>query len=295
MNRNLIVPILIFLALAGCKKDYDTRKPAPGFFRLTEIRNTLKSTGSVSDDSIKTSFQLGDLKASREYYFLLANGGDNPIFDVHLQTDNPRFGIAPSTISTLPGKDQSGGAAFLPLISLGVIHGTQLNGVGFTPLLPMDENSATLTITGKTVENGDTIDLSSEFDFSVDAKIMDIRLFEGEQEISLTDPVGNASMGGVNYGGLGFIRYYHFTTNGMTIQNTGNVDINVRVIELDPMVATIAKDTVLLLHPGGSGGVALTEVHVVVSLDSQGTITDDARIQLGNDGKGYFAILKYEE
>jgi hypothetical protein len=150
----------------------------------------------------------------------------------------------------------------IPLGSLGIIHGTQLNGVGFTTLLPMDENSATLTITGRTVENGDTIDLSSDFDFSVHAKIMDIRLFEGEQEISLTDPVGSASMGGVNYGGLGFIRYYHFTSNGMTIQNAGNVDIDIHVLEMDPL---------------------------------NGTITGDARIQLGNDGKGYFAILNYEE
>jgi hypothetical protein len=295
MNRHLILCVLILSALAGCRKDNETRKPEPGYFRITEIRNPgLKSTGMVSDDSPKTTFQLGDLKASKEFYFLLSNGGDNSIFDVHLSTGHPQFAIAPESISLLPGKDQDGGDAFIPLISLGIIHGMQLNGVGFASLLPMDLNSATLTITGKTVENGDTIDLRSDFDFSVNAKRMDIRLFEGEQEVDITDPTGSASFP-ENYGGLGSIRYFHFTSGAMTVQNAGNVDIIVNVLELDESSAHIVKQTDLPLHPGESAGVTLTQVHVVVSLDSQGTITDDSRVQLGNDGKGYFGILFYSE
>lgn len=285
---------MILLALSGCRKEDETRKQEPGYFLLTEIKNPdKKSTGLMAEDSAKTTFELGDLKASREFYFLLSNGGDNAIFDIHLETDHPQFTIAPANISELPGKGSSADAAFLPLISLGIIHGRQLNGLGFADLLTMDENSTSLAITGKTIENGDTLDLRSEFDFSVNAKIMDIQLFENEKEIDLLKPTGTAIFG-FNYGGLGTIRYYHLTSNTFTIKNTGNVDINIRINESDNLGNfLIPRDTALLQHQ--SVVIQSSVIHVVLSLDGDGTVTEDARIQLGNDGKGYFAILIYNE
>jgi hypothetical protein len=294
MYRTILIPTLVLLAMAACKKDEEIRKSGPGYFLLTEVKNPeLKNTRFYAEDSAKTEFQLGDLKASREFYFLLSNGGDNAIFDVHLETDNPLFTFAPENISRLPGKDPSGDAAFIPLISLGIIHGRQLNGVGYAVLLPMDENSATLTIRGRTIEDGDTVDLKSEFDFSVNAKKMDIRLFENEQEIDLLSPTGTG-MFGFNYGGLGTIRYYHLTSSKFTIQNTGNVDVDIRIIESDNLGNYLSpRDTALLQSQ--SVVIQSSMIHVVLSLNSDGTVTDDARIQLGNDGKGYFAILIYNE
>jgi hypothetical protein len=292
MYRTLIIPFLVLLIITACNKDEETRTTEPGYFLLTEIKNPgLKSTQLTAADSAKSEFQLGDLKASREFYFLLSNGGDSPIFDIRLESDNPQFTIAPENISKLPGNDPSGDAVFIPLISLCIIHGRQLNGVGFADLLPMDLNSATLTITGRTIENGDTIDLISEFDFSVNVKKMDIRLFENEQEIDLLSPDGGG-MFAFNYGGLGSIRYYLLTSGNFTLQNTGNVDIGIRLNESDSLGNSASpRDTVLLQHQSIDFELSLN--HIVLTLDSDGTVTDDARIQLGNDGKGYFAIVKF--
>ena len=294
MVRTMIYGVLILLSIAACNKDEESRESGPGYFMLTEVKYPgLKNTRLYAKDSAKTAFQLGDLKSSREFYFLLSNGGENPIFDIHLATDNTLFIIAPENISNLPGKDASGDAAFIPLISLGIIHGRQLNGVGYAVLLPMDENSATLTITGRTIENGDTIDLISEFDFSVNAKKMDIQLFEQSQEVDLLNPTASGFFL-FNYGGLGTIRYYHLTSNTFTIKNTGNVDISIRINESDDLGNFVSpRDTTLLQNQSVVIQPAMN--HVVLSLDSDGTVTDDARLQLGNDGKGYFAILIYNE
>ena len=60
-------------------------------------------------------------------------------------------------MSFLPGKELLGSNTIILLIALEVVHGTQLNGVGYSELLPMGENLVTLSITGKTIENNDTI------------------------------------------------------------------------------------------------------------------------------------------
>ena len=291
MKNLLAFLVFAFISLAGCKKEDEEIKSRSGYFKLTEIRNIgSKSTQRKTNDSIKVAFQLGDLKNSNEYYFLLSNGGDNPIFDVNLETDNSHFIISPENISVLPGKETDMDGYIIPLISLGVIHGTQINGIGFAELLSMGENLATLTITGKTIENHDTINLKSDFYFSVNAKTMDIKLFNNEQEINLLKPFGSFA-GQFNLGGLGFARYYQVSSDSVQIFNAGNVDITLKISEadsygnindLDPVV--ILKDQTLQIN--------LNEHFTVLALDGKGTITDNAHIQLGDDGIGYFAFEK---
>jgi hypothetical protein len=292
MRKLFIVVILITILLGSCQKEDTHVRSKPGYFVLTEIRNAgIKSTQSTNNDSIKTVFNLGDLKNSKEFYFIISNGGDNPIFDVNLKTDNPQINVSPENISFLPGKDSNGSNTIIPLIALEVVHGSQLNGVGYAKLLPMGENLVTLSVTGKTMDDKDTINLASEFYFKLSAKVMDIRLFENEQEINLLNPVGSVA-GVYNSSGLDFIPYYHLDSDSVQIQNIGNVEINLKIGEID-IDGKYTESGIISIAENQSSQITIKQQLTIFVLTSNGTITDASRIQLGNDGNGYIAFEKY--
>ena len=294
MKQITIYLAIILLSISACNKDDEQRQSKAGSFLLTAINNTnVKSASIISNSPVKNEFLLGDLKASKEFFFLLSNGGDNPIVDIRFKTDNPQFTIVPESISSLSGKSSTDNDNFIPLISLGILHGTRINGIGYTDMLPMGENTATLTITGKTVENGQTIELESKYSFTVNAKKMDISLSVDGNPIDLLSPSGTAGSGR-NYGGLGALRIYEVKSSTLTIQNIGNVEISLTQIEMANNGTLKTLDAIPIL-PDQSANINIIERFNVLSLNSNGTITDDSRIQLGNDGKGYLSIVKKEE
>jgi hypothetical protein len=269
---------IILFSLLSCKKeDNKDPQPRPGSFVLTELKQS--NLKSANEDSIKTEFNLGDLLASKEFYFILSNAGDNPIYDVKFVSDNPAFTISPSYISTLYGTNSN--STMIPLISLGVIHGTKLNGIGYTSLLPMNQNSSTITVTGNIEEDGELVEIQSKFKFNVNAKVMNIALYDDNSEINLLKPAFSMSS---NLGGLGFIRGYIFTTTKMKIKNTGNVTINCTLYPKGK------KDATYTLKVDSTAQFTLNQPNYFVELESNGTIADDNRIQLGNNGKGYFSF-----
>jgi hypothetical protein len=261
------------------KKDDIIEKKEPGYFVLTELKNSVKSAKTKSQlKSAQSVFDLGDLKASMQYSFILVNGGDQPIFDIVLNTDKPAFTISPGAISLLEGNarlDKTSSSGFIPLISLGVIHGTHINGVGFTDLLPKGINTSLLKITGKTIDGNDTIKINSEFELAVNAKVMDIKLYVNNSEIDLTKNYNGWS---TTLGGLGFMRSYNVRADSLAIENTGNVDINLTYENNNEMLKPNEKKQIEVIH------------HMIFRLDGNGTIADKNRIQLGNDGIGYFTI-----
>ena len=137
------------------------------------------------------------------------------------------------------------------------------------------------TITGKTIKDNDTITISSEFNFTVDAKIMDMRLYDQNNEIDLTLPDGAAS---TNLGGLGFMRLYNVSSYNIEIENIGNVTINLSYGE-----EYGAKQSIVI-EPIVKKQLSIQSFTTFI-FDGGGTITDNDRIQLGNDGKGYFSLL----
>jgi hypothetical protein len=276
MKKKFIYLAFLFLAVTACKKDVEILKP--GYFLLSEAQ-------VISYDSVKSNFMLGDLKSSKEFLFIISNGGDNPIFNIGLKSDNSQFTVAPETIGTLIGNSSMGSGNYIQFITLGILHGTRLNGVGYTNLLPMGENKATLTITGNTVENGDTIQLETEYGITVNAQIMDISLYSEDQPIDMQRPQGLVMSGG-NYGGLGNLRMYNVQSSTLVLINTGNVDISIAQPANSKTIDAIS------LPAFQSVTITLSEGITAFSLSSNGTITDDSRMQLGNDGKGYFAINK---
>jgi hypothetical protein len=281
MKRIVIIFIVTQVIFISCKKDDQfIEKKEPGFFVLNELKSSMKSSGSDHVlESMQSGFNLFDVKASMNYSFILTNGGDQPIFDIILSTDNESFPISPGKISRLEGNaqfDKTSVGGFIPLISLKVIHGIHLNGVGLTKLLPMGINSSVLTISGKTLDGTDTISISAVYDLMVFAKVMDVKLYVGNSEIELTKNYEGIS---TTLGGLGFMRIYHVRSGNLVIENTGNVDIDL----------TYGNDHEKL-EPDANIKIVMPEKNMIFKLDGNGTISDNNRIQLGNDGIGYFTV-----
>ncbi len=290
MKHLAIIVIVMQVIFISCNKEDDIienekddgiEMKEPGYFVLTELKNSVKS--STIDSQLKSAqagFDLGDIKASMQYSFILMNGGDQPVFDITLKTNNPAFAISPAAISVLEGNvrfDNTSGSGFIPLVSLGIVHGTRINGFGFSDVLPMGTNTSVLTITGKTIDGSDTIEISSDFEFTVNAKVMDIKLYANYKEIDLTKNYGGHS---TTLGGLGFMRTYWVSSGKLEIENTGNVAIDLTYESNNEMLEPNEKKQIEI-----SGGSNMT-----FSLDGNGTIADNNRIQLGNDGIGYFMI-----
>ena len=215
--KNLIVCLTFIFLIISCKKDEDEEKLVSGqflFFKIENYNSNLKSgqiqefaaTADFSQDQY--SFDLGEIKSSESFYFLLLNVGDIPIFDIILSSDNPNFIITPSRIGYLgSSKDLSDVDSnfIFPIITLGIEHGPKINGIGYGTLLKMGTNSAVITITGKTSLNGDTSTLSISPSMSVNAKIMDINFYVDGQEINLYNPDGSLTTA---IRGIGTIPYY---------------------------------------------------------------------------------------
>jgi hypothetical protein len=279
--------MVLILAHSSCNKD-EISKETPGYFVIAELKNSESSSLKSTNGTLTSSFDFGDLKASKEFFFLLMNGGDKPIFNITLFTDNSQFNIRPSHVDQLPGGTLLSNAVntgIIPILTLGITHGINLNGVGYDDLLPMGVKTSVLTITGQTIDNGDTIEISNSFDFSVNAKVMDIELYEGSNKINLENRTTSVA---TPLGGLGFITYYSiYDTSMISIKNIGNVDIDLYYGDI-----TGTQDNHILLSQSDSISFKPTDYLTAIVLDSKGTITIPSKIPMGDDGKGYFCINK---
>jgi hypothetical protein len=163
----------------ACKKDNEgvTLSEATSDSGYFVVSSTGAANGRIAA-SVPTSheFDYGPLLASDNFLFLIANGGDQPIFDVTLTSDNLPFDVSPSYIGKLPGKKET---TIYPLLNVGVTHGVRLKGVGTAPLLPKGENKAIIRMKGKTLSGRDTIQVTGQFILKVNAMVVDAKLLSG--------------------------------------------------------------------------------------------------------------------
>ncbi len=165
---------LVALCVSGplfvaCQNRNEEVKPdAAGYFVVTATGEGASPGGRTAQGTSGTKFDFGDLKASREFLFTLANGGERAIFDVTLASSEDAFEVSPKRIQSLPGKGSTG---IVPLIKVDVLHGKQLNGTGFVPALPAGLNESTIRLKGKTIANNDTVEVTGEFTVTVRAKV----------------------------------------------------------------------------------------------------------------------------
>jgi hypothetical protein len=224
----------------ACKKDDKQATPPgsePGYFVVSSMSQASAANARIANlpSPSATEFDLGQLRASKEFLFTITNGGDMPIFDVALTSDNAPFDITPKTIKSVPGKKQTG---IMPLLTVGITHGRQLNGTAKAAVLSMGQNSATIKLTGKTLKDKDTIVVTGEFKVTINAKVFGVKLLPFNQEPIAID--NNA--------------YVVSHTKGLKIINTGNIKIHPKVsytgyvneFDLEPGQE---KDITNMLHP----------------------------------------------
>jgi hypothetical protein len=221
------------------------------------------------------SFDLGDLRATADFFFLLYNTSDETITNVALTSDSAAFQVKPASMEALAPQN---GVGVLPIVRVSAVHGLDVSGIGIDDLMPKGTNEADITVSGTSAEGEDSLVVH----LAVDAKVMDISLFNGGQEVDLLSHSGARSS---TKGGLGFIRRYLNMTDP-SITNTGNVSINVTYYRDDEDV--IAQQ---VLEPGNSMDINMPAGDVVslVELDSK-TVCDPDRFLMGNDGKAYFFL-----
>lgn len=147
---------------------------------LSSSKSTSAPGVGKTQAALTTSFDLGALKASQNYFFMLQNGGSTDVTDIALSTNNPAFTISPASIAVLPAS----GASTVPILRLGVLHGVALDGVGLAALLAAGDSTGTLHIEGKS--DGAIVKLDA--DMKVMAKVMDAEISVDSKMLDLAHP-----------------------------------------------------------------------------------------------------------
>ena len=292
MSSKVICLLLIGFTLLQCSDEQAVEKEKPPvYFTLSQLQRSTSGGRSASPaEEPKAAFALGDIHASKEFLFLLGNGAEESIFDVELTSNNSQFQVSPKKISVLAGT-KSDESALIPLVSVGAIHGVQLEGVGFTDLMPMGVNTVTVTITGKVIENGDSVEVKSTFDMNVDAKRMDVALFSENTEVDITKPEGMIT----GFGGatnLPAVAYYTFEWEKFKIKNIGNVNIKVSVVDPEFNTTIASHDMAIGQTISIPELIPIVNNAIIIRLDGKGTISDQSRIDIGTDGNGYFVLQR---
>jgi len=292
MSSKIICLLLIGFTLLQCSDEQAVEKEKPSvYFTLSQLQRSTSGGRSASPaEEPKAAFALGDIHASKEFLFLLGNGAEESIFDVELTSNNSQFQVSPKKISVLAGT-KSDESALIPLVSVGAIHGVQLEGVGFTDLMPMGVNTVTVTITGKVIENGDSVEVKSTFDMNVDAKRMDVALFSENTEVDITKPEGMIT----GFGGatnLPAVAYYTFEWEKFKIKNIGNVNIKVSVVDPEFNTTIASHDMAIGQTISIPELIPIVNNAIIIRLDGKGTISDQSRIDIGTDGNGYFVLQR---
>jgi len=267
-------------------KDISKKPGAFSFIYLDGLSkdNYLKKTQSAY-------FDLGDLKASRDYYFILKNIGENPITDITLETDNEQFEISPQAIDTLNADTLE---SFLPIIRISAIHGIALNGVGSRDLLPMGINIANIDINGKTIDiDEEEILVNTSSSLEVNALLMDIELVYNQTTLDLTHPP--LTSGGPQWAYLGLLNGFIYPWDAvLQIQNTGNIEIIVTHYDFWDSNWPVGAFTLL---PNESSNINLNvwpdnEYYKagVIEIDGNNTITDIERLRPWENGKVYIYL-----
>ncbi len=222
--KRLLASVAICTATLACGGEDDAKPLSGGQISLVRM-DGLGSAKSVSTpgagearEALTASFDLGPLKASQNYFFMLQNGGSADVTGLALSTNAPAFTISPASIAVLPAS----GASTIPILRLGVLHGVALDGVGKAALLAAGDSTGTLHIEGQSA--GATVALDA--DMKVTAKVMDAEISVDGKALDLAHP------GVINdtdqFTGEGpYAMFPGPASATIAVKNTGNVVLDV--------------------------------------------------------------------
>ena len=293
----LLSALLLSVVLPSCDKDEvnpttdstTTDLPdeiptvRPGGFALSRLIN-VPNGRSAATVPHQVKFDLGDIKASREFLFLLANSGDVPVFDISITTDHPQFEVSPHRIDTLGVNGSTNN--LLPLVSVGIKHGVALNGVGQVDLLEKGANTGTVSITGKTIVADDTVEVKAEVEMRVEAKVADIDVYINGNLLDLYQR-DFKSIGPFDSNG------YSITLNSeIKIVNVGNVPIQLtyyndsEASEKNDVLLKNGESVTFNARPGSN--IDFMDISLII--DGGNTIMKHKKILQGEDGRGYITF-----
>ena len=178
MNRLILIALALGLSLTGCGGSHDTPNgpqatsssvpgsssvasssstavavvPTAGRIALGVLPVGLKRTGTqLATDSLPTvdtatSIELGTLKGSKAFFFIIRNVGGAPIESLTVTTDNAAVAMTPGYIPVL---NTDATSSLQQIAELDVTHGTDILNRSFKKaLLPYGRQTFTLSFKG---------------------------------------------------------------------------------------------------------------------------------------------------
>ena len=298
--KNLSLLVLLMALLLSCSKEHDeiaplnkpgnapvegTTSQKPGGFAVSRLTN-LSNGRSASSVPHQVKFDLGEVKASKEYLFILSNSGDVPVFDINIAIDHSQFEVSPRRIDTLGVNGTANN--LLPLITVGIKHGVALNGVGQLDLLEQGTHTGIVSIKGKTIISGDTVEVTADIEMIIEAKVADIDIYINDNLLNLGQP---------DFQSIGFVRsdgYYIPENSNIKVANTGNVSISLKYSKIQYADGgNISEDEEITLGNNESkvfNWSASTSDNVMITIDGKNTIMKHSKITQQKDGKGYISL-----
>jgi len=305
MHTKLLLTVLISLSLlANChkKNEVNPEKNKPGAFDLNQLQGNkrirkqvingityvpyyevAKSTNKNQRTTNTISFDLGKIKASKTFYFILSNTGDQPITNVTIESNDLQYEVFPKSIDNISPAKEGG---IVPLLEVGIIHGDRLNGLGFQRLLPMGDNTLILNIKGKTRDTGGEIDVDLVAEASLFAEVMAVEFYIDDQKQPFRDDVGN------------YKHSYSPRSQIFKIKNTGNVDIKLQhhVFTKESLMVPVIDEFSILQagqtveFPNGLQRLSTTFMLGRVFMDGNGAAVDPNQLVFSNLKPNVFDI-----
>jgi len=305
--------IACLLFTSSCKKTKDDETiqveeegHVPGFFTLTALN--ISSNKNLRSSKNTLSYDLGEIKATDNFDFILTNGGDEPIFDINLTIDDEDiYNITPKNINVLPSNkyiNYTNEIGYIPVVSFEVIHGINPSGIGYADLLPIGKKTGVLTISGKTLSGIDTIQVSSTFEFDYTPLIMEFVFYRSGERLTLSDFDTYYFLGNTVADYLDHIIYYAYDSYSMGIENTGNTALEVVMTERyrtsmfteetlgQSITFSLAPNEIKSLSPFSNHPYYYNYeyYHLDLSVNGFGTAFKSEFLKLQSDGKAYVSI-----
>lgn len=263
--------------------------PGPGKFSISRVQNlSKKSSGPLPQADDRAGFDLGSVKASGNYHFLLYNVGFSAVTNISIAFADSHFTACPTRMDTLfPGID----IGLLPIVTVNAEHGIALSGVGYRPLLPKGNDTAVLRITGTTrTQSGTDSTLILDVAMAVKALVMDIEMRDTGGMVPLGSPSGRAR--GNFPDGISELPLYGVSGCTVSVKNTGNVPVTMKVWPEQVSVndTSYGKVSSTTIPAGDSARVPRKSGRQVLCIDGNNTISDQVKLPLSPNGASYFCL-----
>lgn len=253
---------------------------------ITESSNQVQSQSVINDDNeIVKSFGVGDIKASIPIFFSLSNGGTSRVTTINISSSASFLEFTPNTIYNLDVK----GSGDTNIIQIGIIHGIPLNGIGYTDLIAIGEQTPTFTVTGYTSKGDKVVTVSSTYELTFNAKVAAFELIIGGVTKNIS--VGDAKIENIFDGKISDLFYTN--TQSVKLYNSGNVDLSIKMLHYANGINTGDLISTYTVPQGQTVTInPLTNpTSQWVEVDGSNTVFDFSAYDVGNNGKAYFELL----